>query len=182
MASANMARYSGEKTIAGLPKILATLKLHCTMSSLRHWGKTLISCIKEFSTLTSINTEDAVALFSQYGLNTVFENTEDFPEDWKTNAPAFVRFVVNINARAFWEYGEYPMSPQMRSKGIETQGGFFRNARSDAVAVLRCLQSSGSKLTNLEECYLRRHMRLEIEDIQHFLVSRPCSLQRDMNF
>ena len=31
-------------------------------------------------------TEDAVALFSKTGINTVFENLEGFPEDWKTNA------------------------------------------------------------------------------------------------
>ena len=38
-------------------------------------------------------TEDAVALFSKYGINTVFENLEGFPEDWKTNPAAFVKFV-----------------------------------------------------------------------------------------
>ena len=31
-------------------------------------------------------TEDAVAIFAATGLNTVFENLEGFPEDWKTNA------------------------------------------------------------------------------------------------
>jgi len=53
-------------------------------------------------------TEDAVALFSKYGVNTVFENLEGFPEDWKTNAPAFVKFVREHQCPSFIEYGEYP--------------------------------------------------------------------------
>ena len=38
-------------------------------------------------------TEDAVDLFTKCGVNTGFENLEGFPEDWKTNVPAFVKFV-----------------------------------------------------------------------------------------
>ena len=38
-------------------------------------------------------TEDAVALFISLGVNTVFENLEGFPMDWKTNPEAFVKFV-----------------------------------------------------------------------------------------
>ena len=53
-------------------------------------------------------TEDAVALFTKYGINTVFENLEGFPEDWKTNAPAFVKFVREHQRPSFLEYGEYP--------------------------------------------------------------------------
>ena len=53
-------------------------------------------------------TEDAVALFSKYGVNTVFENLEGFPEDWKTNAPAFIKFVREHQCPSFIEYGEYP--------------------------------------------------------------------------
>ena len=41
-------------------------------------------------------TEDAVALFTKYGINTVFENLEGFPEDWKTNA----RRVHQVRPRA----------------------------------------------------------------------------------
>ena len=37
--------------------------------------------------------EDAIALFGQSGINTIFEKLEGFPEDWKTNAPAFIKFV-----------------------------------------------------------------------------------------
>ena len=53
-------------------------------------------------------TEDAVALFTKYGLNTVFENLEGFPEDWKTNTPAFIKFVREHQRPSFLEYGEYP--------------------------------------------------------------------------
>jgi hypothetical protein len=53
-------------------------------------------------------TEDAVGLFNTIGLNTVFENLEGFPEDWKTNAPAFIKFVRDHHCPSFLEYGEYP--------------------------------------------------------------------------
>jgi len=53
-------------------------------------------------------TEDAVALFTQLGVNTVFENLDGFPMDWKTNTPAFVKFVREHQRPSFLEYGEYP--------------------------------------------------------------------------
>ena len=53
-------------------------------------------------------TEDAIALFTQTGINTIFEKLEGFPEDWKTNAPAFVKFVREHQCPSFLEYGEYP--------------------------------------------------------------------------
>jgi hypothetical protein len=42
------------------------------------------------------------------GVNTTFENLEGFPMDWKTNTPAFVKFVRNHHHPSFLEYGEYP--------------------------------------------------------------------------
>jgi hypothetical protein len=53
-------------------------------------------------------TEDAIALFTSLGVNTVFENLEGFPKDWKTNAPAFIKFVRDHQRPSFLEYGEYP--------------------------------------------------------------------------
>jgi hypothetical protein len=41
-------------------------------------------------------------------VNTVFENLEGFPEDWKTNVPAFVKFFREHQCPSFLEYGEYP--------------------------------------------------------------------------
>ena len=42
------------------------------------------------------------------GITTVFVNLEGFPEDWKTNAPAFIKFVREHHCPSFLEYGEYP--------------------------------------------------------------------------
>ena len=53
-------------------------------------------------------TEDAVALFTSLGVSTTFENLEGFPMDWKTNTPAFVKFVREHQCPSFLEYGEYP--------------------------------------------------------------------------
>jgi hypothetical protein len=53
-------------------------------------------------------TEDAIALFTKTGINTVFENLEGFPTDWKTNPEAFIKFVRDHQCPSFIEYGEYP--------------------------------------------------------------------------
>jgi len=55
-----------------------------------------------------VHTEDAVALFSATGITTVFTNLEGFPEDWKENSAAFVKFVREHHYPSFLEYGEYP--------------------------------------------------------------------------
>ena len=52
--------------------------------------------------------EDAVRLFSQTGITTVFTNLEGFPEDWRTNPEAFINFVREHQCPSFLEYGEYP--------------------------------------------------------------------------
>jgi hypothetical protein len=52
--------------------------------------------------------QDAIALFKATGLSTVFENLEGFPEDWRTNAPAFAKFAREHQCPSFLEYGEYP--------------------------------------------------------------------------
>lgn len=53
-------------------------------------------------------TEDAVVLFRKTGIDTTFENLVGFPEDWKTNTDAFVKFVRDHQCNSFLEYGEYP--------------------------------------------------------------------------
>jgi hypothetical protein len=53
-------------------------------------------------------TEDAVQLFGQSGISTVFTNLEGFPEDWKENPDSFVKFVRDHHYPSFLEYGEYP--------------------------------------------------------------------------
>ncbi|MGH7682248.1 MAG: hypothetical protein ACRENN_09715 [Candidatus Eiseniibacteriota bacterium] len=98
-----------EETIAGLPDALAVLKLHYLRWVLFEIGKdTYFMYQGIFDTDFDKYTEDAVALFSKYGLNTVFENLEGFPADWKTNPTSFVDFVRKHQCPSFLEYGEYP--------------------------------------------------------------------------
>ena len=98
-----------EKTIAEQPDALAVLKLHYLrwlMFPIK--GETYFMYQGIFDTDFDKYTEDAVALFSATGISTVFENLEGFPMDWKTNAPAFVKFVREHQCPSFLEYGEYP--------------------------------------------------------------------------
>jgi hypothetical protein len=52
--------------------------------------------------------EDAVALFNKTGIITVFVNLESWPEDWRTNLPAVIKFFRDNQRPSFLEYGEYP--------------------------------------------------------------------------
>ena len=115
-----------EKTIAGLPSALEVLKLHYLRWVLFDIGKdTYFMYQGIFDTDFDKYTEDAVSLFSKYGLNTVFENLEGFPEDWKTNAPAFVRFVREHQRPSFLEYGEYPyVSADEIKKALKLKAAF----------------------------------------------------------
>src|SRR5712675_833496 len=89
--------------------IIATIKLHYLRWVLFDIGKdTYFMYQGIFDTDFDKYTEDAVALFKKVGVNTVFENLEGFPEDWKTNVPAFVKFVREHQCPSFLEYGEYP--------------------------------------------------------------------------
>jgi hypothetical protein len=98
-----------EDAIAADPSFLAPLKLHYlrwVVFDINNEPYFMYQGI--FDTDFDKYTEDAVALFSAGGLNTVFENLEGFPMDWKTNAPAFVKFVRDHHRPSFLEYGEYP--------------------------------------------------------------------------
>jgi hypothetical protein len=98
-----------EQAIADMPGALATLKLHYLRWVLFDIaGDTYFMYQGIFDTDFDKYTEDAVALFTKYGVNTVFENLEGFPEDWKANVPAFVKFVREHQRPSFLEYGEYP--------------------------------------------------------------------------
>jgi hypothetical protein len=115
-----------EKTIAGLPDALEVLKLHYLRWVLFDIGKDIYFMYQGiFDTDFDKYTEDAVSLFSKYGLNTIFENLEGFPEDWKTNAPAFVRFVREHQRPSFLEYGEYPyVSGDEIKKALKLRAAF----------------------------------------------------------
>ena len=115
-----------EKTVAGLPEALEVLKLHYLRWVLFDIGKdTYFMYQGIFDTDFDKYTEDAVALFSSYGLSTTFENLEGFPEDWKTNAPAFVQFVREHQRPSFLEYGEYPyVSADEIKKALKLKAAF----------------------------------------------------------
>jgi hypothetical protein len=115
-----------EETVAGLPDALAVLKLHYLRWVLFDIkGDTYFMYQGIFDTDFDKYTEDAVMLFSKYGINTVFENLEGFPEDWKTNSPAFVEFVREHQCPSFLEYGEYPyVSADEIKKALKLKAAF----------------------------------------------------------
>jgi hypothetical protein len=98
-----------EKAVAETPQVLAPLKLHYLRWVLFNIGSdTYFMYQGIFDTDFDKYTEDAVALFTATGVTTVFENLEGFPMDWKTNVPAFMKFVREHQRSSFLEYGEYP--------------------------------------------------------------------------
>jgi hypothetical protein len=98
-----------EKALQGDPSFLAPLKLHYLKWVLFDIGSDKYFMYQGiFDTDFDKYTDDAVALFSKSGLTTAFENLEGFPEDWKTNVPAFSKFVREHHRASFMEYGEYP--------------------------------------------------------------------------
>jgi hypothetical protein len=98
-----------QSAVAGTPDALAVLKLHYLRWVLfKVEGNTYFMYQGIFDTDFDKYTEDAVMLFTSLGINTVFENLEGFPEDWKTNPAAFIKFVREHQCPSFLEYGEYP--------------------------------------------------------------------------
>jgi hypothetical protein len=98
-----------EKALQGDPSFLAALKLHYLKWVLFDiGGETYFMYQGVFDTDFDKYTDDAVALFTKIGVSTSFENLEGFPEDWKTNIPAFTKFVRDHHRPSFLEYGEYP--------------------------------------------------------------------------
>jgi hypothetical protein len=98
-----------EKAMQADPTFLEPLKLHYLKWVLFDiGGETYFMYQGIFDTDFDKYTDDAVALFQKAGLSTAFENLEGFPEDWKTNVPAFIKFVRDHHRPSFMEYGEYP--------------------------------------------------------------------------
>jgi len=98
-----------ENAVAGEPLVLAPLRLHYLRWVLFNIGSdTYFMYQGIFDTDFDKYTEDAIMLFKKTGVDTVFENLEGFPADWKTNTPAFVKFVREHQCPSFLEYGEYP--------------------------------------------------------------------------
>jgi hypothetical protein len=98
-----------ENALAGDPHVLAPLQLHYLRWVLFDIGKDKHFMYQGiFDTDFDKYTEDAVALFTQTGINTIFEKLEGFPVDWRTNVPAFIEFLREHQCPSFLEYGEYP--------------------------------------------------------------------------
>ena len=98
-----------EEALEGSPDVLAPLQLHYLRWVLFDIGNDKYFMYQGiFDTDFDKYTEDAIALFTQTGINTIFEKLEGFPDDWKTNAPAFIKFVREHQCPSFLEYGEYP--------------------------------------------------------------------------
>jgi hypothetical protein len=103
-------RSHGERLAKALepdPFILAPLKLHYLRWVLFD-NDTRFMYQGIFDTDFDKYTEDAVVLFGKAGIDTAFENLEGFPVDWKTNTPAFIKFLRDHQCSSFLEYGEYP--------------------------------------------------------------------------
>ncbi len=97
-----------EAAVAGAPDVLDILKLHTLKWALFDLeGVTYLMYQGVFDTDFDKYTEDAVSIFSNTGLDTVFENLAGFPEDWKTNSAAFIQFVRDHHKPSFMEYCEY---------------------------------------------------------------------------
>jgi hypothetical protein len=98
-----------EKAVADQPDCLKVLRLHYLRWVLFNIGsETYFMYQGIFDTDFDKYTEDAVGLFTALGINTVFENLEGFPADWKTNPGAFIKFVREHQCPSFLEYAEYP--------------------------------------------------------------------------
>ncbi len=115
-----------EAGVAATPDLLDVLKLHYLRWNLFDInGETYFQYMGIFDTDFDKYTDDAVAIFSSTGLNTVFENLEGFPEDWKTNPEAFIRFVREHHRPSFLEYGEYPfVSASEIKKALNMKNAF----------------------------------------------------------
>ena len=115
-----------EKGVADTPNLLAVLQLHYLRWVLFDIkGETYFMYQGIFDTDFDKYTEDAVAIFAKTGLNTVFENLEGFPKDWKTNPAAFIKFVREHQCPSFLEYGEYPyVSAEEVKKALKLKAAF----------------------------------------------------------
>ena len=115
-----------EKAVAADPNVLAVLQLHYLKWVLFDIGDdTYFMYQGVFDTDFDKYTEDAVSIFSASGLSTSFENLEGFPEDWKTNPAAFIKFVRDHHRPSFMEYGEYPyVSASEVKKALKLKAAF----------------------------------------------------------
>jgi len=98
-----------EEAVKGDSTLLAPLQLHYLRWVLFDVGSGLHFMYQGiFDTDFDKYLEDAVPLFIKTGIITVFVNLEGWPEDWRTNLPAVIKFFRDHQMPSFLEYGEYP--------------------------------------------------------------------------
>ena len=98
-----------EAAVKATPDVLAPLKLHFLRWILFDVGSGLHFMYQGiFDTDFDKYLEDAIEIFTATGLTTVFVNLEGWPEDWKTNTKAVIKFFREHQCPSFLEYGEYP--------------------------------------------------------------------------
>jgi len=96
-----------EKLVRENPNVLAPLRLHYLRWVLFD-NDTRFMYIGIFDTDFDKYVDDAVSLFKQSGVVTVFEQLEGFPTDWRENPASFAKFAREHQAPSFMEYAEYP--------------------------------------------------------------------------
>ncbi len=116
-----------EEAVDKTPEVLAPLQLHYLRWVLFDVGGDKYFMYQGiFDTDFDKYTEDAIALFTASGITTIFTKLEGFPDDWKTNAPAFIKFVRDHQRPSFLEYGEYPyVSAGEIKKALRMKHAFF---------------------------------------------------------
>ena len=98
-----------EGAVKGSPEVLAPLKLHYLRWVLFPIGDDLYFMYQGiFDTDFDKYIDDAVSLFLKTGITTVFVNLEGWPEDWRENVPAVIKFFREHQQPSFLEYAEYP--------------------------------------------------------------------------
>ena len=98
-----------KEAVKGAPAVLAPLRLHYLRWVLFDVGSGLHFMYQGiFDTDFDKYVEDAIALFNSTGITTVFVNLEGWPEDWRTNTMAVIKFFRYHQRPSFLEYGEYP--------------------------------------------------------------------------
>ena len=117
-----------EEAVKADSTVLATLKLHYLRWLLFDVGSGLHFMYQGiFDTDFDKYLEDALAIFLKTGITTVFVNLEGWPEDWKTNASAVIKFFREHQCPSFLEYGEYPfVSADEIKKALTLKASFSK--------------------------------------------------------
>lgn len=115
-----------EEAVKRDPTVLGPLRLHYLRWVLFDVGSGLHFMYQGiFDTDFDKYIEDAIALFNQTGITTVFTNLEGWPEDWRTNVPAVAEFFREHQWPSFLEYGEYPyVTADEIKKALKLKGMF----------------------------------------------------------